>query len=64
MKQEHKQQNIDQNNINSIYDVHRITRNMPIDDLRNFIFGKLQLGQYYLIKQVKGAQSDSIDSQE
>ena len=37
---------------------------MLIDDLRNFILEKLQLIQHYLIKQVKGAQSDSINLQE
>ena len=37
---------------------------MLIDDLRHFIFEILQLSQHYLIKQVKGAQCDSIDLQE
>ena len=36
---------------------------MSIDDYRKFIFEKLQLSQHYLIKQVKSAQSDSIDLQ-
>ena len=62
--EENKQQNIDTNYSDNIYDIQKITSTLTIDDLSKFIFQKLKLNKDYLKEEVKYDQRYFIDSQE